>query len=220
MRLYKGTKYDTGKMELTGWARGDEYIPRGAAEVEGYALWAYFDDGSCYIGPDIHGIEPDVEFAEAYKLVFRSQGEIKTSFLGHSDVVGMDDGDVVELAERELAAWVEDGDYGPEGGAVAASVSIYNLEAGGEPHIHSVVVTIPPDHEELIRLAGGDTDCDHEWTSEGEAGCQENPGVWSVGEKMVFRRHCAVCGVIREEIRNIVTSESSWEYSLPEDEDE
>ena len=41
-------------------------------------------------------------------------------------------------------------------------------------------------------------DCDHEWTSEGEGGCDENPGVWSLGGTTIqTREHCEHCGVTR-----------------------
>lgn len=60
---------------------------------------------------------------------------------------------------------------------------------------------------------GGDDDCEaverepdciegeeHEWTSEGEGGCDENPGVWSLGGTiMSFAAHCTVCSVRRVE---------------------
>lgn len=43
-------------------------------------------------------------------------------------------------------------------------------------------------------------DCSHDWTSEGEGGCDENPGVWSLGgTAMSFSSHCRHCGVRRVE---------------------
>lgn len=63
-----------------------------------------------------------------------------------------------------------------------------------------VAVEIEPDHDALMKAAGADTNCDHEWTSEGEGGCTENPGVWSVGgTAMEFHSHCRVCGLKRVE---------------------
>jgi hypothetical protein len=58
---------------------------------------------------------------------------------------------------------------------------------------------------------GGDEGCDsiedepdcedglrHSWTSEGEGGCDENPGVWSLGGTTYsFSEHCRYCGVRR-----------------------
>lgn len=39
---------------------------------------------------------------------------------------------------------------------------------------------------------------EHDWTSDGEGGCTENPGVWSTGgTSMSFRTHCRACGLKR-----------------------
>lgn len=71
-----------------------------------------------------------------------------------------------------------------------------------------VTVEIEPNHEVLIGNAtrwAGDRSCgldpnDHDWTSEGEGGCDENPGVWSVGgTAMEFASHCRTCGLRRNE---------------------
>jgi hypothetical protein len=62
----------------------------------------------------------------------------------------------------------------------------------------SIVIEIEPNHRSLIKAAGGNPDCDHDWSSEGEGGCDENPGVWSTGgTTLVFRDHCDHCGIIR-----------------------
>jgi hypothetical protein len=38
----------------------------------------------------------------------------------------------------------------------------------------------------------------HEWTSDGEGGCRENPGVWSLGgTTFQFSAHCIHCSVRR-----------------------
>jgi len=43
-------------------------------------------------------------------------------------------------------------------------------------------------------------DGEHDWTSEGEGGCDENPGVWSTGgTSLVIRSHCRSCGLHRTE---------------------
>ncbi len=63
-----------------------------------------------------------------------------------------------------------------------------------------IEIEIDPHHEVLMERAGGDPDCDHDWTSEGEGGCGENPGVWSVGgTTLVIRAHCRRCGLRRVE---------------------
>lgn len=42
----------------------------------------------------------------------------------------------------------------------------------------------------------------HDWTSEYEGGCTENPGVWSTGgTSMLFVSHCRHCGMERREHR-------------------
>jgi len=68
-------------------------------------------------------------------------------------------------------------------------------------------IDIEPNHEALIRQAAGDAEVcgyspdDHDWTSEGEGGCDENPGVWSVGgTAMRYQTHCRKCGLRRVEI--------------------
>lgn len=71
-----------------------------------------------------------------------------------------------------------------------------------------LTVEIEPNHEALIgnatrwardRSCGLDPD-DHKWTSEGEGGCDDNPGVWSVGgTAMEFASHCQTCGLRRRE---------------------
>lgn len=42
---------------------------------------------------------------------------------------------------------------------------------------------------------------DHDWTSEGEGGLDENPGVWSLGgTAMCFISHCRNCGLKKTEV--------------------
>ena len=75
------------------------------------------------------------------------------------------------------------------------------------------IVDIEPDHAVLIASAVADRQCgmswrpddwcgdepeDHDWTSEGEGGCDDNPGVWMTGgTSMVFHTHCSRCGLRR-----------------------
>lgn len=41
---------------------------------------------------------------------------------------------------------------------------------------------------------------DHDWTAEGEGGCDQNPGVWSTGgTSFVSFTHCRKCGLRRIE---------------------
>ena len=44
-------------------------------------------------------------------------------------------------------------------------------------------------------------DGEHDWTSEFEGGCTENPGVWSLGgTTMSFSCHCRHCGMEKTEV--------------------
>ena len=105
-------------------------------------------------------------------------------------------------------------------------------EDGDEIDRDGVSVEIEPDHERLVReavrLAGArDRSCgndpdEHDWTSEGEGGCDENPGVWSTGgTSMLFVSHCRTCGLRRREKtcgsqRNPGESDRV-EYEMPEE---
>lgn len=96
----------------------------------------------------------------------------------------------------------KDGEWGNEGALI--NVWVEEIDEDGEQiDRDDIEVSIEPDHEEMIRRAGGDTDCEHEWTSEGEGGCTENPGVWSLGgTTMLFKSHCEKCGLKREEVHH------------------
>lgn len=101
--------------------------------------------------------------------------------------------EAIDLAE-ELC---REGSWGDEGASVSVWITETNSK-GEETDFHSMTVEIEPDHAALIRRAGGDPRCDHDWTSEGEGGCRENPGVWSLGgTKMSFASHCRTCGLHR-----------------------
>lgn len=108
--------------------------------------------------------------------------------------------------------YVEGGDWGDNGRSVDvrawrvaymidADDDVVEVRVGGESH----TIDIEPDHSSLIRGAVGrygescgDDPDDHDWTSEGEGGCDSNPGVWSTGgTTFVFRSHCRCCGLTR-----------------------
>lgn len=104
----------------------------------------------------------------------------------------------MDLCEAKEAwdEWTRGGEWGQDG----AVVSGWIIPAGWRGHDTHVSCEIEPDHEALINAAGGDTDCDHDWTAEGEGGLDENPGVWSTGgTSMTFATHCRVCGLHRVE---------------------
>lgn len=119
------------------------------------------------------------------------------------DAADMDE--AVELA-RELC---RGGDWGVDGAVVDVWV-VERDAAGDKTDRRELAVEIEPDHEALIRAAvgrgaaaerccGTDPD-DHDWTGEGEGGCDSNPGVWSTGgTSMSFASHCRACGLHRSE---------------------
>ena len=115
---------------------------------------------------------------------------------GHSETLDADDMDgAVEIAEDLCRG----GAWGDEGASVSVWVTEYDA-AGEETDERRLTVEIEPNHDALIREAGGDTSCDHDWTSEGEGGLRENPGVWSTGgTSMLFASRCRTCGLHRTE---------------------
>ncbi len=108
--------------------------------------------------------------------------------------------EATEMAEELLRS----GEWGENGASVTAWVT---LEEGDKViDRESVTVEISPDHEALIHKAAGRSGCgtspdDHDWTREGEGGCDQNPGVWSTGRtSMLYRSHCRTCGLQRREM--------------------
>jgi hypothetical protein len=112
------------------------------------------------------------------------------------DLEAEDMDEAIEKAEEE----VRGGEWGDDGAVV--SVQIEQLRHDGTVyHEVEIDVEIEPDHDALIRAAGGNPDCDHDWTSEGEGGLDENPGVWSMGgTTMTFASHCRHCGLHKVEV--------------------
>jgi len=108
--------------------------------------------------------------------------------------------EAVSQVKGEAEDWCFDGEWGDDG----ASVTVYWELADDDGEIvdeGTLSVEIEPDHNALILAAGGDPDCDHEWSREGEGGCDQNPGVWSTGgTTIVTREHCCCCGLIRESV--------------------
>lgn len=114
-------------------------------------------------------------------------------------------------AKKETGDWIKGGDWGSDGARITACWTLTD-DNGEEVDEGGVTVEIEPDHDALIRAAcggkyssewerccGGDPDV-HDWTSEGEGGCDSNPGVWSTGgTSMSFASHCKTCGLHRSE---------------------
>lgn len=117
-------------------------------------------------------------------------------------VTGEDADDLRDGVQDEADEWVRDGSWGDDGASVDVWWTITD-EDGDEIDTGSVTVEVEPDHDAMIRAAGGDTDCDHEWeaTYEQEGGCKENPGVWSTGGTTIsMSDHCVHCGLLRKRI--------------------
>lgn len=114
--------------------------------------------------------------------------------------------DSMDDAIEQAQEWLRDGEWGDEGAAPSANVG--ELEADGNVvDQERTSVDIEPDHAALIgRLVGpydGDRICgfdpdDHDWTSEGEGGLDENPGVWGHGGTAIsVAQHCRRCRLHR-----------------------
>jgi len=136
-------------------------------------------------------------------------------------------------AESIVTDWVRGGDYGHDGASVAAWYTV--LTPGGTvvQERTRLTVEVEPDHAHLIAagLLGlpssraeaccGDLDPDdHNWTSEGEGGCRENPGVWSLGgTTLAFNDHCRACGLHRHVVKlgpqRNPDDHDTVEYSMP-----
>jgi hypothetical protein len=128
------------------------------------------------------------------------------------EIVAASAAEAVEQIQDEADDWCSDGDWGVDGASVVVSWSL--SEDGDEIDNGSCTVDIEPDHAALIQQACGyiwdesgktikgcgENPDDHDWTSEGEGGCIENPGVWSTGgTSMSFASHCRKCGLHRSE---------------------
>lgn len=124
-----------------------------------------------------------------------------------------DDSAAIQAARDNVQShaddWCSDGEWGSDGAAIPVSWTLTDAD-GEELDSGCVTVEIEPDHESLIADAvpswdRGEDFCglapdDHDWTSEGEGGCDQNPGVWSTGgTSMVFKSHCRRCGLQRTE---------------------
>lgn len=143
---------------------------------------------------------------------------------GSTDTVEFDSRPSAEEIAEACRDWVEGGEWGDDGASVQVN---WTLTDAADEEIGNDVedVDVEPNHDALIRAAGGDADCRHDWTSEGEGGCDENPGVWSTGgTSMAYVQHCRHCGLIRTE-RDPGSQRNPGEhptvnYSLPDEEDD
>jgi len=120
---------------------------------------------------------------------------------------GMGGEETIEAANmkeaiEEAIDWAKEGDWPDEGCTV--DVTVKRLDDDGEPvEEETVEVEIPPNEPAMIRAAGGDPDCEHEWIADVdiEGGIEENPGVFGIdGGRYVILAHCRKCGVKRREV--------------------
>lgn len=129
-----------------------------------------------------------------------------------------------EQIEEQIEEWVRCGDWGSDGAVIETTWKMYAVtetvtvdESDDDEQEEEVEedreeidhgwhdVDIEPDHERMISRTCGYAGCgsnpdDHDWTSEGEGGCDDNPGVWTTGgTSFTFSSHCRKCGLHRTE---------------------
>lgn len=163
---------------------------------------------------DLCDVLPWAEMVEG--CVCRTGGAIHVTAEGDSSAVEYDSEYTAEEAALE---YVYDGDWSDggrdrQGATVTGAVEVQTWRMGvrGDGEIvqvdaksHTIDVAEVQEwlHLSAIRAVMGSAGCgddpdDHEWTSEGEGGCDENPGVWSTGGTgLVSRDRCARCGLQR-----------------------
>jgi len=153
---------------------------------------------------------------------------------GVSDTeIEYDEEPTAEECDAEADDWCRGGDWGQDGASIDIDWTLTGPD-GEEIDDGGVTVEIEPDHAALIRSACGgrhtgqwerccgDDPDSHDWTSEGEGGCDSNPGVWSTGgTSMLFRDHCRTCG-LRRTHRSTGSQRNpgehdTTEYEMPDD---
>jgi len=109
---------------------------------------------------------------------------------GSSEETTCERGDDYEALARGL---FEDADYGH--GDYRVTIRWEATDADGD-EIDGGTYEMTGETEEPPCPAADE----HDWTSEGEGGCDSNPGVWSTGGTgMNFHSHCRACGLKRVE---------------------
>ena len=107
------------------------------------------------------------------------------------EVFSYEDRPSVDEIEQLATEWVSDGDWPTEGCLVHVW---WTLEDEDEEEVDSggLWVEVPPDEPVLMRQAGVDPDCPHDW--------DDNPGVFSLGGD-VWSSHfmCRLCKAHRHE---------------------
>lgn len=111
------------------------------------------------------------------------------------DGTSMDALDACDESEAVAACktWLRDGDWRPES-EVTGEIS----PEGWDAKTTDVSIEIPAEDAPEGKLDGGEKCEDHDWTSDGCGGLEENPGVWSTGgTAMIFKSRCRKCGMGR-----------------------
>lgn len=120
-----------------------------------------------------------------------------------SETVNFDERPTEREIREACEEWCKGGEWGNDGARIDVRWTLSQND--DEINEGTIWVEIEPNHERLIKDACGDAGCgsdpdDHDWTAEGEGGCDSNPGVWSTGgTAMSFATHCRVCGLRRLE---------------------
>lgn len=126
-------------------------------------------------GPQEHGSDDTNEIRpkRQYTVDMREEcgGEDTVTITVSAGTEDEQDKQACVLAKKELIEWVRGGDYGHEGASVSAYYTLSDDEY--EWPETWIEVEIEPDEEYLMKQAGADRDCDHEWTAEGEGGLRQ-----------------------------------------------
>lgn len=138
---------------------------------------------------------------KTYELEMRDGVSTATAEIAASSIE-----DARSQIEGACTQWVEEGDWGDEGASIQVIWTLWDQD--DEVDDGYCEVEIEPLHNVLISRACrghehcGDNPDDHDWTSQGEGGCNPNPGVWSIGgTTIVVHAHCRRCGLMRREVR-------------------
>lgn len=135
-------------------------------------------------------------------------GEDTLIFTVPAGTVDQQDTDARAYAAEMVEEWVREGAWGDDGTIVAVTYRLVDDDAEWDEV--GLSVEIEPAHDLLIHYAVaasarrdescGDDPADHDWTADGEGGCDQNPGVWSTGgTAMQYSTHCTRCGLHRVE---------------------
>ena len=119
------------------------------------------------------------------------------------------DADSIESAMDMARDWADEGDWPEEGCKIR--ITVEDEDEDEELEEYYDIITPEPEAD----------DHDHEWTSENEGGCDQNPGCWDTGNgSMVFVDHCKICGMKRRHVSkyaNQINCEADDTYTYEDD---